>query len=89
MPTITIMAQWMEDPIRIPDLRGYLGYSNFPAEIDGNRFQGGWNLNSEWTSIFGANTYLTIRYSMKRNELNNEPKVIDTVYYRGGVYYGG
>lgn len=85
----TIMAQWMEDPIRIPDLRGYLGYSNFPSEIDANRFQGGWNLNSEWTSIFGANTYMTIRYSLKRNELNNEPKIIDTVYYRGGVYYGG
>ena len=84
----TVMVQWMEDPIEIPDLRGYLGYNNFPSEIDAIRFQGGWNVNSEWTSIFGANTYLTVRYSMKRNELNNEPKVIGTTYYRGGVYYG-
>jgi len=84
----TIMAQWMEDPIKIPLLYAYLGYSNRSASADADRLQGGWNLNSEWTSIFGANTYLTLRYSLKRNELNNVPYGgTEPTYRRGGVYY--
>ncbi|NIM58450.1 MAG: TonB-dependent receptor [Candidatus Aminicenantes bacterium] len=87
-PNQSIMGQWMEDPIRIPLLYAYIGYSSRNDESDAVRFQGGWNLNSEWTSVFGANTFMTIRYSLKRNELNNEPVGSGTTFYRGGVYYG-
>jgi len=91
----TFMAQYSEDPIRIPALYAYNGYLNTPPDSDAVRYQGGWNINSEWTSILGPNTYVTARYSMKRNELNNEPINIGTTYYRGpsstanGFYYGG
>lgn len=84
----SLMAQWMEDPINIPLLYAYIGYQTRNAESDALRFQGGWNLNSEWTSIFGANTYMTLRYSLKRNELNNEPVGSGPTFRVGPMYYG-
>ncbi|MBN2198521.1 MAG: TonB-dependent receptor [Candidatus Aminicenantes bacterium] len=85
----TFMVQYAEDPIEIPQLYEYLGYNYVSPDSDLIRFQGGWNVNSELTSILGANTYVSLRYSLKRNELNNEPTKIAPCYYRGGVYYNG
>lgn len=83
----SLMAQWMEDPIKIPLLYSYLGYQSRTDSADTDRYQGGWNFNSELTSIFGANTYLTVRYSLKRNELNNVPYGSGPTYRRGNVYW--
>jgi hypothetical protein len=84
----SFMGQWMEDPITIPLLYAYIGYQTRNSESDAIRFQGGWNLNGEWTSIFGANTFMTVRYSLKRNELNNEPASTGPTYRVGPMYYG-
>lgn len=91
----SIMVQYMTDPI---DFRNYAyrGYSNTPPGSDVTQEQGGWNMNSEWTSILGPNTYVAVRFNMKRNELNQVAGGSETpdsnydgpVYRRGDVYYG-
>jgi len=85
----TLFAQYSKDPIEIPNLYGYLGYTYCPPEIDTVRFQGGWNMSGEWNSILGNNTNLILRANIKRNQLNNEPKDLEGIaYYANGVYWG-
>jgi len=88
----TFMAQYMDDPIDIPDLYAYLGYNNRGEGADPLREQGGYNVIADWTGILTDNAFLNAKYNMKRGSLNNLP-VGEGITYRitnsaGTIYWG-
>ena len=88
----TFMAQYMDDPINIPNLYAYLGYDSRGQDADNLREQGGWNVIANWTGILSDNAFLDARFALKRNDLNNLPVGSGTTYRitnsAGTIYYG-
>jgi len=88
----TIMAQYMDDPIDIPDLYAYIGYNSRGAGADPLREQGGYNFIADWTGVLSDSAFLNAKYNIKRGALNNLP-VGDGFTYRisnsaGTIYWG-
>ena len=68
---LSLVGSWSEDPIKIPNLLTYIGYT-WGYYSDLARVQGGHNFNFEATIDLGTNTYALGRVALKRGELNNE-----------------
>jgi len=77
----TFMAQYMDDPIDIPNLYSYLGYNSRGEGSDVLREQGGYNVIATWTGILSDNAFLDAKFNMKRNSLNNIPTGEGITYY--------
>ena len=86
----TLMAQYMEDPIDIPDIFAYRGYSNRGQGADALREQGGSNVMVEWTGVLSDRAFLNIKYNQKRDFLNQLPIGSGTTYRitnSAGIYW--
>jgi hypothetical protein len=86
------MIQYMDDPIDIPQLYAYIGYSSRSPSADNLREQGGYNVMANWTWVATDNGFLDLRYNQKRNALNNIPYGSGITYRitnsAGTIYYG-
>jgi len=85
-------VNYMDDPIDIPNLYAYNGYTSRTQSADNFREQGGWSVVADWTGVLSDKVFLTFKYNRKRGNLNNLPNTIDTTYYtwaNSGLYFGG
>lgn len=91
-PSHSFFANYMVDPIEIPDLYAYIGYLDRTASADNLREQGGTAFIVDWTGIMSDKVFLTFKYNKKEAPLNNIPNTIGVTYYtwaNSGLYFGG
>jgi hypothetical protein len=85
----SLMGMWNEDPITIPDYYKYINSPGFVEANEAKKTEGGWNVNGEATAALGTDTYITARFSMKRNHIDIQSDVQEGPMYRQGDFYWG
>lgn len=91
-PSQSFFANYMEDPIDIPNLYAYNGNLNRTDSADNLREQGGTAFIVDWTGVMTDTVFLTAKYNKKEAPLNNIPNSIGITYYtwaNSGLYFGG